>query len=373
MGTVSRQPQTGTKPADGAPFVRLSRQSFNRGYDVASLAFGALVNQPIKPVGGWLRYISLTVKASGGVNGSVTVAAAADAPWNVIQTLLFRDPLGQPIINCDGYSLFELNKYSGQCGQGLSSDPSQRPSFSAISTGGSGTGNFTFVLTLPFELDSAAYCALSSLNAAATVTMDIQLAASSAVYTTPPGTLPTLEVKVEQAFWAVPVQDPSLAPPDAGASAQWTKTGGSSTVPSATNVLIASPRKGTWIHTLIAILRDSTGARIDAWPTSDLTLQIDGVPVKIEANIDRYDEMYEFSGGVSRDTGVIAYTFRNSVQQTVSKADTHDVTLPTTPATLLEVGGTFGTISNAPGSIFFVTGELFPTNTAKIPYTHLAA
>lgn len=376
MGTVSRQPQTTAPPPTGnAPFVRLSRKAFNRGYSIAGSAIGALVNQPIKPVGGWTRNLLLTVQAVGGAGGAAVVAASADAPWNVIQSLLLRDPLGQPIINLDGYGLYLAQKYSGQVGQDkFTSDPSQLPSFSAIVTGSGGSGNFAFKLTLPFELDSSGYCSLSSLNASANIQMDIQYAAASAVYTTQPATtLPTLTTTVEQSFWAAPVQNPQLGPPDPGASAQWTKTGGQTTVPSATNVLIASPRKGTWIHTLIVVLRDSTGARVDAYPLTDLTYQIDGVPEYIESVADRIDEMWRFSGGVARDTGVIAYTFRDSVQQQISKADTHDLTQPTTPATLLEVGGTFQTITNAPGSLTFYTGELFPTNNAKIPWSHLAS
>lgn len=375
MGTVSRQPQTtAPPPTPNAPFVRLSRKAFNRGYALAGSAFGALVNQPIKPVGGWTRNLLLTVQAVGGVGGGATVAITADAPWNVIQTLLLRDPLGQPILNVDGWSLFEIQKYSGQCGQDrFTADVTQLPSFSAVAVGAGASGNFTFKHLLPFELDSSGYCSLSSLNAAANIQLDIQYAASGTVYSTPPATtVPTLTTTVEQAFWAAPVGNPTLGPPDPGASAQWTKAGGQTTVPSATNVLIASPRKGTWIHTLILVLRDSTGARVDAYPLTDLTYQIDGVPVIIEQFSDRVDEMFRFSGGVSRDTGVIAYTFRDSVQQQISKADTHDLTQPTTPATLLEVGGTFQTIANSPGSIQFITGELFPTNNAKIPWSHLA-
>lgn len=374
MGTVSRQPQTTAPPPTGnAPFVRLSKKAFNRGYALAGSAFGALVNQPIKPVGGWTRNLLLTVQASGGV-GATTTAAATDAPWNVIQTLMLRDPLGQPVLNIDGYGLFLIQKYSGQAGQDrFTADPSQLPSFSAPVVGANGSGNFTFKQILPFELDSSGYCSLSSLNAAANIQLDIQYNAAGVVYTTPPSTtLPTLTTTVEQAFWAAPVQNPQLGPPDPGASAQWTKSGGQTSVPSATNTLIQSPRKGTWIHTLIVVMRDSTGARIDSYPVSDLTYQIDGVPVIIESFADRVDEMFRFSGGVTRDTGVIAYTFRDSVQQQISKADTHDLTQPTTPATLLEVGGTFSTITNAPGALTFYTGELFPTNNAKIPWSHLS-
>ena len=374
MGTVSREPQTTTNPSTAnAPFIRLSRKSFNRGYSQAGFAFGSLVNNPIKPVGGWLRWLLLTIEATGGTSTAAAVAAA-DAPWSVIQTLLLRDPLGQPVISLDGFSSYVVNIYGGQCRAPGVSDPAKLPSYVPIQTAlGAGCGDFTFKLQLPFELDSSGYCSLSSLNAAATLSLDLQLAGAAAVYSTAPTTLPTINVTVEQAFWAAPVQNASLGPPDPGASAQWTRTGGSSSIPSAANTLIASSRKGTFIHTLIGIVRDSTGARVDVFPASDLTLQLDGVPVIIESFADRQDEMFSFTAGAARPTGVIVYTYRDSVQQMISQADTHDLDLPTTPATLLEVGGTWGAIVNAPAQLYFVTGELFPTNNARVPWSHLAS
>lgn len=370
MGTASRLPQTSAKPTAGAPFPRLSRKARNRGYVVtftgAGGGFAQLVTQPLKPVGGWLRQIVLTIIASGGT-GTAAVAAA-DAPWNVIQTLMFRDPLGQPIINVDGYGLYEIQKYSGQLGQAKMMDPSQLPSYSAIAT----SGNFTIKLQLPLELDSSGYCSLNSMNAAATAQLDIQFAASTTVYSTPPTGVPQLQVTAEQNFWAAPIQNPAIGPPDAGATAQWTKTGGQTSVASATNVLVASPRTGTYIHTLITILRDANGVRQDNYPLTDLTFQVDGVPVFLERFDDRVDDMARWTDGISRDTGVVVWSFRDAVQPLISVADTHDLLLQTTPATLLEVGGTFQTITAAPGSLTFYTGELWPTNAARIPWSHLA-
>jgi hypothetical protein len=68
--------------------------------------------------------------------------------------------------------------------------------------------------------------------------------------------------------------------------------------------------------------------------------------------------------------GVVVYSFRESVQTAVSTADTYDLLLPTTPATLLEVAGTWGTFTGT-GQLYTITGELFPVS--GIPYTHLAA
>jgi hypothetical protein len=117
------------------------------------------------------------------------------------------------------------------------------------------------------------------------------------------------------------------------------------------------------------VLRDSTGFRVDAWPSSDLALWFDGVPILFETFNERIDQMYT-QFGVTRPTGIIVYTFRDSIQSFVSNGDTYDLLAPTTPATLLEVSGTFGTISNAPAGIQAVTGEVFPQG--GIPYTHLA-
>lgn len=75
--------------------------------------------------------------------------------------------------------------------------------------------------------------------------------------------------------------------------------------------------------------------------------------------------------GVAAPTGVVVYTFRNSIQSFVSSGDTYDLLAPTTPATLLEVSGTFQVIANAPATITAVVGELFPLG--GIPYTHLVA
>ena len=129
------------------------------------------------------------------------------------------------------------------------------------------------------------------------------------------------------------------------------------------------PRVGTYIHTLILVLRDSTGARIDSWPPGDLSLWVDGVPVVMETFLERQDQMFT-QFGVTRPVGVIVYSFRDSIQTFVSNGDTYDLLAATTPATLMEIAGTFGAITNAPATIQTIVGELFPLG--GIPYTHLA-
>lgn len=368
MGTVTRKPQTTAVAAQNVnvPFSRLSRKGQILGPTLAGQAFGSLWTPILKPVGGYLRGLNLYIQAVTG--GASAASASADAPYNVIQNLYFRDPFGQPIIQLDGYSLLLVNMYGGQVGSlGFGNLPSGLPSFSAVNTT---TGAFTMRLYVPLEMDSSGYCSIPSMNASSQPQLQVQTNPTSVVYSSLTGTAPTLTTTVDEPFWMAPIDNPAAAPPDVGSSAQWSVTRAAAGIASNQFQRVQLSHVGSYIHTLILVLRDSTGARIDAWPQGDLTLWFDGVPVEFESFNERTDWMYT-QFGVTRPTGVIVYTFRDSVQSFVSSADTYDMLAPTTPATLLEVSGTFGTISNAPATIQVITGELFPLG--GIPYTHLAS
>jgi hypothetical protein len=378
MGTVTRAPQTtaATPAAAGVPFARLSRQGQIFGPSQSGLNMGSLWTPLLKPVGGYLRHLLLTVTASGGVNGTNTVAVNADAPYNIIQNIFFRDPFGQPIIQADGFSLFLINLYSGQTGAlGYGNYLPNLPSYSAPSVGSSGTGNFTFRMAIPLELDSSGYCSLPDMNASSQPQIQIQTNTGSVLYSTAPGTLPTLTLSLDEPFWMAPVDNPQAAPADVGSSAQWSVVTAAQGVNGGSYQRIQLPRVGTYIHTLILTLRDATGARVDKWPLADLTLWFDGVPILMETLTERQDKMYtqfgqQVSGTSLPPTGVLVYTFRNSIQTFVSNGDTYDLLAPTTPATLLEISGTFQSIGSGPALIQTVVGELFPLG--GIPYTHLS-
>lgn len=368
ISTVSRQPQTTTSPsaATDVPFNRLSRKMEIPGPSNTGMAYGSLWTPQMRPVGGYLRGVQLNIAADGG--SGTGASFQPDAPYNVIQNLMFTDPFGQPIINLDGYGLHLVNLYGGQVGMlGFGNVPSALPSWTALSA----DGEFEFKMWVPFELDSGGYGSLATMNAASQPQMQIQWNPKSSVYATDPSaTVPTLNCYADENFWGAPVDFPEIAPPDVGSSGQWSRARVQGLVSSANYQRLQLPRVGTFIHTLILVLRDSTGARIDQWPTSDLQLWVDGVPLLQERLKERYDLMYTQSG-VTRPTGVLVYSFRDSVQSAISTADTYDNLLTTTPATQLEIGGTFGTISNAPAYIEVYTGELYPVG--GIPYNHLSS
>jgi hypothetical protein len=216
-------------------------------------------------------------------------------------------------------------------------------------------------LYLPIEFDpDTAYGALPAMNAAAEMQLSLQLSQDSAVYATSPSTLPTIDVEITQEYWSVPITNPSLTPPDDGTSHQWSQSQGQNPIVSTGNTRVPLPDTGTYLSAIIACIRDSTGARDDgAITNSDLEFWVDGVPVRMESPDLTIARMFR-QFGVTRPTGVIVYTFRDSVGL-VNGIDDMQLLLPTTPGTLLELAsGSWGTVSNTPATVGTYTGKLYP-------------
>ena len=361
--TVGRLPQTTQGVPAGGPFIRYAEESVALAYDTAGLAFGAVSNLPLTAVPGFLRALIVKLTATGG-SGATVPGANADAPSNAISQLTLRDASGQPIYPAiDGFGLFLINLYSCQSlvGQGGRQDPTSSgfPSFAAITvTSGSGAGNFTLKLWVPLEFNSSGYCALPADNSAELPKLLIQLATSAIVYQTAPATLPTIDLRVEEAYWSVPNNMPDLAPYDVGASSQWLLTTSGQNPPSSAYMRVLDQGVGQFVHTKIFVLRDSTNARITSIP-DPLELWIDQFQYRLEARDTRFDEMWK-RFGVTRPTGIFTHTWRNSIQDEVSNADDAENILVTTGSTKFEVGGTWGSISNQPAQLTAYTGMVFP-------------
>lgn len=361
--TVGRLPQTTQGVPQGGPFIRYAEEAVALAYDTSGIAFGGVSNLPLTAVPGFLRALIVKMTASGG-SGATVVTAASDAPMNAISQLTLRDASGQPIYPAiDGYGLFLINLYSGQTltGQGGRQDPTSTgfPSFSAVTTAsGSGAGNFTLKLWVPLEFNSSGYCALPSDNSAELPKLLVQFAGSATVYSTAPATLPTIDLRVEESYWAVPNNMPDLAPYDVGASAQWLLTVSGQNPPSNAYMRVLDQGVGQFVHTKIFVYRDSNNARQDFFP-DPVEEWIDQFQYRLEARDTRFDEMWK-RFGVTRPTGVLVFTWRNSIQDEVSAADDAEDVLTTTGSTKFEVGGTWKTNANAPAQLSCYTGMIFP-------------
>jgi hypothetical protein len=360
--SVGRLPQTTQGIPPGGPFVRYVEYAHALAYVSSGIAYGNPVNLPLTAVPGFLRQLVVKVQSVGGAG--VAAVGAADAPYNVISQLTFRDASGQPIMPAiDGFGLFLINLYSGQCGQGGDQNPAALPSFSAVAA----TGNFTFKLWIPIEYNSAAYCSLPADNSAELMKLLIQTAALGTVFSTVPTTVPTLTITVEEIYWAVPNNMPDLAPYDVGASAQWQITTSGQNPPSNAYMKVLDQAVGQFVHTKIYVYRDSLNARQDFFPPT-IELWIDQFQYRFELSDDRFDLMGKrFSTRFTRPTGVIVFTWRDSIQEQVSSADDAEQTLVTTGSTKLEVGGVWATNPNQPAQLTAYTGMIFPGPTGY-PY-----
>lgn len=360
---VSRNPQTTAQPG-GGPFPRQTRRSRLFGFQATSKALGDLINSPLKPVPGFLQGLEITVTAAGGAKGGATVAAKADAPWSALGNIQVIDAFGQPIINISGYDLYLINRYSGQCG--FWAPAASGPWSPTVDI----NGNFSFQLTIPFEL-FAGFCSIPAANAAAVPSIQINLGSSAQLYSTAPDTPPTLTVVVEESYNSIGLTNPNAEPPDNGASHQWFDQPAATQVGSAQNVDVQLPPLGGWMDVLMLIARDVNGARSDSLfgaSTTQMGLWIDNVPEYLEQFGTRrswIDKMYGY-----HDTGVIVYPYKDAAQTygPVNALDTGDSWVDTNPGTIVQFKTTSASFSG-PGTLTALTGRVYTPS--GIPYTHL--
>lgn len=353
IATGVQQPQT-TVSAPGGPFIRHSQPGRRAMYIVNGVAFGGQITQPLVSAPGYGRGHRLKWTASGGT-GTVAVAAA-DAPYNLAALVQLKDAFGNPLIVAPGYEAFYLiPKYGGAFGRGATRDVSNLADFSAPAN----TGNFVFSTQLPYEFVKGYGC-VSFANASLLPTLVINLAASTAVYSTSPTTVPTLALQNDLDFYWLP-QGVNITPPGLGTTRQWLYQQCNPTIASNATATVQLPRLGGYIDTFIFELRDSTGARVDAWP-SRIRIIVDGVPL-IDSDIqDIFIDMQIQYENTTRPTGVIAISRKTSLSQVDEGLfDTGETFLSTNPGTLIEIqGAPWGAITNAPATLNCLVGQVIP-------------
>ena len=362
-GVVNPQPQT-TAQGPGGPFIRYSEEGFKPMYKSTGNAFGGLIQQPLVSAPGYARRFRFRLTASGGVNGTVTVAAQPDAPWSAVQQIVVTSPGGTQLMQGDGYGLLHLvPKYGGQFGLWAYGDPQALPNYSPVSVGTAGTGDFVAASSLSLEA-AKGYGTISMASASELPTISVQLAADTQVYSTAPGTPPTFTLALGLDCYWLPL-DSTIEPPGLGSTMQWNKQTGFPGVGSNSNVEVNVPKLGGYISTFIFVLRDSTGARIDAFP-DPLSFYLDGVPVANQKPLaDIEDDManqFQLAPGELRETGVLVFTRKTSVAQVqMGLLDTGEGYLSSNPGTSVVLQGTWGTIANAPATLSVYAGQFVPS------------
>jgi len=350
------QPQTTVEPA-GGPFIRHSQPGRRPMWNLTNQAYGGIITQPLVSTPGYLRGLRLKITGSGGT-GSAAVPVA-DAPYSVASLVTVKDAFGTPLIVAPGYeALYLIPKYGGQFGTQEGRDITNLPSNVSMNA----AGNYVFSTVLPFEF-AKGYGVISGANASLLPTLIVNTAATSGVYANAPGGSPVISVQNDADFYWLP-EGVSIMPPGLGTTCQWVYQQCTPTIGSSSSVTVQLPRLGGYLNCLILELRDSTGARIDAWP-SRLRIYVDGVPL-IDSDIQTiYDDMYVSFQGTSRPTGVIAFSRRTSLaQEDFGLFDTGETYLSTNPGTLIEVqGAPWGAVANAPATLSCIIGQVVPAGT----------
>jgi hypothetical protein len=343
-------------------------------YTKTGVAFGGQITTPLVARPGWYSRFRMKFHAKGGVNGTVTVAAAADAPYNSVGLIQFKDAFGTVIFAGTGYAiLYLVPLFSGSFGTFKNAAITKLPSFTAVSVGTAGTGDFSFSTVLPLEF-ARGMGVIAGANASLPPSLNINLNSSSTVYSTAPGTLPTLTLQVDSDYYILP-DGVTIEPPGLGTTRQWIVTPMNPTVGSKFSGRIQGPRLGGWLDTIIIIMRNATGARIDGWPgftTTTLTtgtarfqIILDGFPVWTTTIQELLDDFAITWPTVTRPKGVIALSRRTAMNQTVLGLLTSgEQWLASSPGTLFELAGyPWGTFAKAPATLSLCLGQIVPAGT----------
>lgn len=268
--------------APAIPFAVASQFSDRPSFDLPTQTLQAAAPTQVSPVQipavGYLNGILLELTLVG--TGGTAPAFTADGPWNVIQSLNFRNAAGVNLIApVTGWDLFVMNKYGGQSTPGFGPYAQPDFGFNYVETPGVAP-QAHFFLWVPLGLDASdAYGAIPALASNANYQMEITLAAISTVLTG----APTVTVAVSATAWYFDLPAATnqagvgqATMPASQATSVWQKE--TPTV-SPGMMLQQSFNVGNVIRNHILTLRNSSGARIDTngWP-SLLELYLDNQP-----------------------------------------------------------------------------------------------
>jgi hypothetical protein len=378
------QPQTTTEPA-GGPFVRHAPPGRRPIYNQPA-TFGLFFGPPMVSSPGWNRgYRMKFYPTANGTSGGVLQAVGpfTDIPHSIATLLQMKDAWGTNLLAGPGWEmLFLVPLISGQFGIDSTRDPRNLPSWTGVTAA---TGAYKFCSDLPFEFTKG-YGLISGANAALLPVLQMTIASTATFFSTAPTGYGTgVNVLCESDFYWLP--NVPVDPPGIGTTCQYIFQPSNPVITSGSSLRVQLPRLGGFLTVVALDLRDSTAARINAYPTAAATgatagrLQVyqDGVPL-IDTDMDTfYDdlaiqtEMGAVVSGASQTAagttgfatpaGIVIIDRKTCLaQRDFGLLDTGETFLSTNPGTQLEIAGSpWGTITNTPAILNAVIGQVVPT------------
>lgn len=373
-GTVAGrpQPQTTAEPA-GGPFVRHAPDG-RRAMYVDNQQFGGFMARPMVSSPGWNKgyRMLLTSASNAGVSGVLSTLGAADGAPAAMQLVQMKDAFGTQLLTGPGFDIaYLVPKYGGQFGLDLMRDPRNSNQYTPITAA---SGAFQYPTYFPFEF-AKGYGVISGANAALLPVLQINMAPTTTLFSTPPSVLPTLSETVDADFYWLP--NVPADPPGIGTTEQWIYQPCNPPIPSQSSMSVQFPRLGGYLTGLIMDLRDSTGARVAGYGTRP-KIVVDGVPL-VDSLLSTIQEDTAIATGigaaaantnvaagtipVASDTGVIYISRKTSLsQRELGLLDTGEIFLSTNPGTQIEIACyPWATITNTPATLNAVVGQVVPS------------
>ena len=301
------------------------------------IAFGGSYQKQIE-ANGFLADIRVRVTVSGGVGTTTAAVLAADAPWNIIDSINFFAPGGgSPLLTLTGYNLYLATTFGGY----RYGDPVNFPSYVGVDAG----GNFQFTLCIPVEIiRRSGIGLLENLNSGSLFSVQINFAGDTTVYSTAPSpTVGTIGVQLMTNNYTQPSPKSTTGltqetiPPLFGTTQYWTQQASSALTGTAS---YTSMRVGNVIRNLI-LKTTQSGVRVDALP-DPFRVTINNKDWKVWTPTNLKDYNYEVYKDVATvPTGVYIIPLTTDFDGHPGD-EIRSQWLPTTTATKLQFEGNWG-------------------------------
>jgi hypothetical protein len=328
---------------------------------------------------GWTRGIWFDVNAVATSNTNTVTfnsdaAAGTGAPFNAIDTVLFRDTGGEQIFGpFNGYDWMTINKFGGYHQIG---DPRNDFNYSTTTGSATNSGSFHFELYLPLEISAADSLGdVENRSENSIYRVQLTLAASASVYGVAPLNLPAVEITTTQDSYTEPVAAMALsgrpvaqAPPSPGTLQYWKQEDDASIPGSGAHSTLITNGIGNGYRNLIFKLIRTSGTRANGssdWPNpQELDLGTTRIRNLYKKNWqDRMVRNYGFTGANAADTAngleagifVLPFTLDTSL---VPGDESRRKYLRTKPGNTLKLRGTYG---NA-GTLYMTENYIVPRN-----------
>jgi hypothetical protein len=364
VATASPQSPASNTPQRRQRFQLGATEHYEPGPEVTLVGYGQQAPNLEIPASGFLREIMLYVIGTTAANAA-TVVFAADAPYSAIGEITFLDTTGAPCINpVTGFELAMLCKWGGYK---FDADPQRSQVYSVVPGAGGTGGSFAYQLYIPVEIVSRdAFGALGNQNSSAPFRVRLSTGLTTDIYTTPPTSAPSINIKTYISTWTVPpAMDPITGlpfnrfPDGHGTTQQWSKQQFNL---AAAYQTVRYNQIGNLIRSWILITRNAAGARIDT-----------AMPVSFELNMNGFQIYANFPTALLRqqmqnafgytttqmDTGVYVWQFTDDLDGHPG-GELKDQYLRTSTGTRIEFKGTF----QAPAAAGLLT---ILTNDIRVP------